>query len=128
MGEFKPCIIDVDRAFEKGYPMNLCHKLHDRRGKSCMKINCYEEAIKDLKKANELARQHITEESKLNVFVKDIDKSLHICSTKMDKSQALNLQVKNTPMLTGKNDSMPALSQAVKIEYSEEVILFFNEF
>ena len=36
-----------------------------------MKINCYEEAIKDLKKANELARQHITEESKLNVFVKN---------------------------------------------------------
>ena len=122
MGEFRPCVIDVDRALEKGYPLSMAHKLHDRRGKSCMKMNCYEEATKDLKKANELARHHITEESKLNVFVKDIEKSLQICSTKMDKSQPLILQVKNPPMLTGKNDSMPALSQAVKIEYSVEVI------
>ena len=122
MTEFKPCIVDVDRAIQKGYPANMAHKLHDRRGKSCMKMNCYEEATKDFKKAMELARHHITEESKLSVFIKDIEKSLQICSTKMEKSQPLILQVKNAPMLTGKNDSMPALSQAVKIEYSAEVI------
>ena len=127
MGEFKPCIRDIARALKKGYPLNMSYKLYDRRGKSCMNLNCFQEAVQDFSKAQELARQHLgSDDPKLQTFVKEMDRALQSCSSKANKSQPLDLEQKSLPMLTGKNLSMPALSQAVKIQYSPEVAQFLT--
>ena len=92
-----------------------------------MNLNCFQEAVQDFSKAQELARLHLSsDDPKLQAFVKEMDRALQLCSSKADKSQTLDLEHKSLPMLTGKNLSMPALSQAVKIQYSPEVALFLS--
>ena len=107
----------------------MSYKLYDRRGKSCMNLNCFQEAVQDFSKAQELARQHLgSDDPKLQAFVKEMDRALQSCSSKANKSQPLDLEQKSLPMLTGKNLSMPALSQAVKIQYSPEVAQFLTKY
>ena len=78
--------------------------------------------LKDLTQAQKLAQDHILDESKLALFLKDTDKYLKSCASMVQMSQPLDFQQKNLPMLTGINSSMPSLSPAVKIEYSQEVL------
>ena len=103
----------------------MAYKLYDRRGKSCSKLSFYQDAVKDLTQAQKLARDHILDESKLTLFLKDTDKYLKSCASMVQMSHPFDFQQKNLPMLTGINSSMPSLSPAVNIEYSHEVLKTF---
>ena len=100
------------------------YKLYDRRAKSCMNLQCYQAALDDFKKSQDLIKENMItqEDSKLNSMLKEIEKAVIVCKSKMNISKKLNLEINsNLVKLKSTNPSIPALSDAVKIGYNSEV-------
>ena len=124
--EFAACLEDVQRAMDSGYPDILVHKLHERRGRCCLKLNAYHEAAKSFEKALEIGKLCIAENAKLDQFCKEISTQLMICSKKSglktkEDGAPLAIVKKPTPMVTGFNAQMPSFSKAVKINHTEKL-------
>ena len=121
--EYKACIEDVQRALDTGYPDNLVHKLHERRGKCCMKLKAYQEATKSFETAFEFGHKNI---AKSDQFCKEINAQLLVCAgksgsniTKEGAAALINVEKKAMPMLAGVNPQMPSFSKSVKIVHSK---------
>ena len=128
INEFKACLRDVERAIQSGYPVDLRHKLLDRKGKCLMRLGVFSQAIIVLGEAISSAQKNITDEKKLKPFLTDAQKNLKTCSSKKSASLSLEKVTEEEkpklPMLTGVDPHIPALSQSVKIVYSPKVSQF----
>ena len=86
-----------------------------------MNLQCYQAALDDFKKSQDLIMEN-KEDSKLNSMLKEIEKSVGVCESKMNFSKKLDLETNsNYVKLKSTNPFIPALSEAVKICYNSEV-------
>ena len=105
------------------YPSKISYKLYERRAKSCLNLQCYQAALDDFQKSQDLILENMQEkDSKLNSMLKEIEKSMTVCESKMNFSKVLDLEINaNLVKLKSTNPSIPSLSDAVKIDFNSEV-------
>ena len=88
-----------------------------------MNLQCYQAALDDFQKSQDLILENMQEkDSKLNSMLKEIEKSMTVCESKMNFSKVLDLEINsNLVKLKSTNPSIPSLSDAVKIDFNSEV-------
>lgn len=122
VGLISGCLKDIDRAFDTGYPDNLKAQLYLRKA-MCHRVQCFKNNHKNIDADKSLVQVHKWLEKMDDNKKQTIKKKLEEFNVQKVVDKSLFFDDKDNfslPKLKAENSSIPGLSDAVELKWSEK--------